>query len=88
MSYYKKVQTGMKIKPIKYLTISFAIMNDFGDIGRLKCRLTGIDQHHPSLNGINQIYSIWKCKLAETKHFQFIKIADNYKQETAFIYFR
>lgn len=68
MSYYKKVHDGMQIKPIRDLAISFAVVNNFGDVARLKCRLTGLDKHSPSLNGINQIYSIWKCKLTERKH--------------------
>ncbi|KAM1819812.1 hypothetical protein ACFX11_001445 [Malus domestica] len=63
---YNIVQLDAKLK-VQGLTISFAIMNDFGDIGRLKCRLIGIDQHHPSPNGINQIYSIWTCKLHDTE---------------------
>lgn len=49
----------------KDLTVSLAIVNNFCDVARLKCRLTGFDKHLPSLNGIYQIYSIRKCKLAE-----------------------
>lgn len=66
--FYSFTTRGYMLGRRKDLTVSLAIVNNFCDVARLKCRLTGFDKHLPSLNGIYQIYSIWKCKLAERKN--------------------
>nr|GME21779.1 hypothetical protein Iba_scaffold29201CG0010 [Ipomoea batatas] len=66
MCIYNILQLDTKLE-IQCLQISFTIMNNFSDITRLHCRLTGFDQSLSPLNGINQIYCVWKGYLHNTK---------------------
>lgn len=63
----KQIQIAAGKMEIRNLTVTFAIMNHFCDIIRLKCRLTGLDKHISPHNCINKVDSIRKCKLHKHK---------------------
>jgi len=46
------MQFDAKLK-IQSLTVSFTIMNNFGDMIRLKCGLTSLNEFFSTLNSIN-----------------------------------
>lgn len=54
-------------KSLRDLTVPFAIVNNFCDATRLKCRLTGFHKCISTLNYINQVHSIWEGKLSKTE---------------------
>uniref|UniRef100_A0A2P2KCL7 3'-5' exonuclease n=1 Tax=Rhizophora mucronata TaxID=61149 RepID=A0A2P2KCL7_RHIMU len=60
------VQLNPKLK-IQCLAITFAIVNNFCYMTRFKCRLTHVHYCFSTLNHINQVYSIRKCKLHNTE---------------------
>lgn len=50
-------------KPIRDLTITFAVMYNFSDVSRFKSRLTCFYEHVSTFYGVHKIYSIRKCQL-------------------------
>lgn len=58
-------ENGETTKSLRDLTIPFAIVNNFCDVTRLKCRLTGLHKYISTLNYINQVHSIWEGKLSK-----------------------